>query len=327
MKLENKHGTSFIPMLNYIIRRVLLLIPVLFLVALITFFITYVLPGDPVILMLGDFATEDEILELEQKLGYDKPIYVQFVFWLKNIIRGDLGDSLFLRMPVTKAIASRIEPTFLLAVFGITFGTLTGIPLGVIAAVKHRSWVDQFAITTSLIGITIPNFFLALLLILVFGVKLRWLPVAGYRPIAEVGFGVIRYLILPGLSIGFMQSGSIARMTRSAMLDVLKQDYIRTARAKGLAEKLVISRHALKNSLIPVVTVLGFSLAMLIGGTWIAETMFTIPGTGALAITSIIRRDFPVIQGSMIFVALVYMLVNLMVDISYVYLNPRITYS
>lgn len=303
-----------------------MLIPVLCIIALITFFVTYVLPGDPVILMLGDFATEDQILELEQKLGYDKPIYVQFVFWLKNIIRGDLGESLFLRMPVTKAIISRIEPTFLLAIFGITFGTLTGIPLGVVAAVKHRSWVDQLAITTSLIGITIPNFFLALLLILVFGVKLRLLPVAGYRPISEVGFGVIRYLILPGLSIGFMQSGSIARMTRSAMLDVLKQDYIRTARAKGLAEKLVISRHALKNSLIPVVTVLGFNLAMLIGGTWIAETMFTIPGTGALAITSIIRRDFPIIQGSMIFVAVVYMLVNLMVDISYAYLNPRIKY-
>lgn len=313
-------------MLNYIIRRLLMLIPVLCIIALITFFVTYVLPGDPVILMLGDFATEDQILELEQKLGYDKPIYVQFVFWLKNIIRGDLGESLFLRMPVTKAIISRIEPTFLLAIFGITFGTLTGIPLGVVAAVKHRSWVDQLAITTSLIGITIPNFFLALLLILVFGVKLRLLPVAGYRPISEVGFGVIRYLILPGLSIGFMQSGSIARMTRSAMLDVLKQDYIRTARAKGLAEKLVISRHALKNSLIPVVTVLGFNLAMLIGGTWIAETMFTIPGTGALAITSIIRRDFPIIQGSMIFVAVVYMLVNLMVDISYAYLNPRIKY-
>jgi len=303
-----------------------MLIPVLCIIALITFFVTYVLPGDPVILMLGDFATEDQILELEQKLGYDKPIYVQFVFWLKNIIRGDLGDSLFLRMPVTKAIISRIEPTFLLAIFGITFGTLTGIPLGVVAAVKHRSWVDQLAITTSLIGITIPNFFLALLLILVFGVKLRLLPVAGYRPISEVGFGVIRFLILAGLSIGFMQSGSIARMTRSAMLDVLKLDYIRTARAKGLAEKLVISRHALKNSLIPVVTVLGFNLAMLIGGTWIAETMFTIPGTGALAITSIIRRDFPIIQGSMIFVAVVYMLVNLMVDISYAYLNPRIKY-
>jgi peptide/nickel transport system permease protein len=294
--------------------------------ALVTFFITYVLPGDPVVLILGDFATEEQIVELEQKLGYDKPIYVQFVRWLKDIVRGDFGESLFLQKPVTEAILSRVEPTFLLAIFGITFGTLIGIPLGVIAAVRHRTWLDQFAIVSSLIGITIPNFFLALLLVLIFAVKLRLLPVAGYRPFSEVGFGVIRYLILPGLSIGFMQSGSVARMTRSAMLDVLRQDYVRTARAKGLAEKLVIARHALKNSLIPVVTVIGFSLAMLIGGTWIAETIFTIPGTGALAITSIMRRDFPVIQGSMIFVALVYMLVNLVVDISYAYLNPRIKY-
>ena len=313
-------------MLNYIIRRVLLIIPVLCIMALITFFITYVLPGDPVRLMLGDFATQDQIEELERKLGYDRPMYVQFAMWLRNILRGDLGESLFLRMPVTKAIIQRIEPTLLLAVFGILFGTLTGIPLGVIAAIRHRSWVDQLAITTSLVGITIPNFFLALLLVLVFGVWLRVLPVAGYRPISQVGLGVIRYLVLPGVSIGFMQTGAIARMTRSAMLDVLRQDYIRTARAKGLAEKLVIARHALKNSLIPVVTVLGFSLAMLLGGTWIAETVFVIPGTGALAITSIMRRDFPVIQGSMIFVALIYMVVNLVVDISYAYLNPRIKY-
>ena len=313
-------------MLNYIIRRVLLIIPVLCIMALITFFITHVLPGDPVRLMLGDFATQDQIEELERKLGYDRPMYVQFAMWLRNILRGDLGESLFLRMPVTKAIIQRIEPTLLLAVFGILFGTLTGIPLGVIAAIRHRSWVDQLAITTSLVGITIPNFFLALLLVLVFGVWLRVLPVAGYRPISQVGLGVIRYLVLPGVSIGFMQTGAIARMTRSAMLDVLRQDYIRTARAKGLAEKLVIARHALKNSLIPVVTVLGFSLAMLLGGTWIAETVFVIPGTGALAITSIMRRDFPVIQGSMIFVALIYMLVNLVVDISYAYLNPRIKY-
>lgn len=315
------------PMLNYIVRRLLLIVPVLGIMALITFFITYVLPGDPVRLMLGDFATEEQIRELERKLGYDQPLYTQFALWLRNILRGDLGQSLFLRMPVTKAILQRVEPTLLLAVFGILFGTLTGIPLGVIAAIRHRSWIDQLAISTSLVGITIPNFFLALLLVLVFGVWLRLLPVAGYRPISQAGLGVIRYLILPGVSIGFMQTGSIARMTRSAMLDVLRQDYIRTARAKGLAEKVVIARHALKNSLIPVVTVIGFSLAMLLGGTWIAETVFAIPGTGALAITSIMRRDFPVIQGSMIFVALIYMMVNLVVDLSYAFLNPRIKYQ
>ena len=314
-------------MLNYIIRRLFLLIPVLFIIALISFFITVVLPGDPVQLILGEFATPERIAQLEQELHFDKSIIERFSIWLSGFVRGDLGNSLFLRMPVTEAILNRIEPTMMLAAIGMVVGILIGIPLGVLAAVKHKTWIDQMAIAVSLAGISIPNFFLALLLIMVFGLYLGWFPVAGYRPISDVGFGVIRYLILPGISIGVMQSGIIARMTRSAMLDVLKQDYIRTARAKGLAERVIIARHALKNSLIPVVTVIGFSLAMLLGGTWIAETVFNIPGTGALAITAIMRRDLPIIQGSIIFVAFVYMIVNLLVDISYAYLNPRIKYQ
>ena len=314
-------------MLNYIIRRLLLLIPVLCLIALIAFFITVVLPGDPVRLILGEFATPERIAQLEQELHFDKSIMERFSIWLSGFVRGDLGNSLFLRMPVTEAILKRIEPTMLLAAIGMTVGILIGIPLGILAAVKHKTWVDQLAIAVSLAGISIPNFFLALLFIMVFGLSLGWFPVAGYRPISDVGFGVLRYLILPGVSIGVMQSGIIARMTRSAMLDVLKQDYIRTARAKGLTERVIIARHALKNSLIPVVTVIGFSLAMLLGGTWIAETIFNIPGTGALAITAIMRRDLPIIQGSIIFVAFVYMIVNLLVDISYAYLNPRIKYQ
>ena len=314
-------------MLNYIIRRLLLLIPVLFIIALISFFITAVLPGDPVRLILGEFATPERIAQLEQELHFDKPVTERFVIWFSGFIRGDLGNSLFLRMPVTEAILKRIEPTLLLAAIGMTVGILIGIPLGVLAAVKHKTWIDQMAIAISLAGISIPNFFLALLFIMVFGLSLGWFPVAGYRPVSEVGFGVIKYLIMPGVSIGVMQSGIIARMTRSAMLDVLKQDYIRTARAKGLAERVIIARHALKNSLIPVVTVIGFSFAMLLGGTWIAETIFNIPGTGALAITAIMRRDLPIIQGSIIFVAFIYMIVNLLVDISYAYLNPRIKYQ
>lgn len=314
-------------MLNYIIRRLFLLIPVLCIIALISFFITAVLPGDPVRLILGEFATAERIAQLEQELHFDKSVMERFVIWLSGFVRGDLGNSLFLRMPVTEAILKRIEPTMLLAAIGMMVGILIGIPLGVLAAIKHKTWVDQMAIAISLAGISIPNFFLALLFIMVFGLTLGWFPVAGYRPISDVGFGVIKYLIMPGVSIGVMQSGIIARMTRSAMLDVLKQDYIRTARAKGLTERVIIARHALKNSLIPVVTVIGFSLAMLLGGTWIAETIFNIPGTGALAITAIMRRDLPIIQGSIIFVAFVYMIVNLLVDISYAYLNPRIKYQ
>ena len=314
-------------MLKFIIRRVLMLFPVLIIVAVIAFLVTRLMPGDPVLLILGDFATAEEIDRLTKQLGFDQPIYIQFFLWLQHLLQGDFGQSLFLHMPVTKAILSRIEPTVLLAIVGQTLGILIGIPLGVIAAVKHRTWIDQSAIGLSLVGISIPNFWLALILILFFGVKLQWFPVAGYQPLAQAGFGVIKYLILPGITLGFMQSGLIARMTRSAMLDVLSQDYIRTARAKGLAEKIIIARHALKNALIPVITVIGFSFAILLGGTWIVETVFNIPGTGALAITAIMRRDYPIIQGSMIFVAFIYVFVNLLIDICYAIVNPRVKYQ
>lgn len=313
-------------MLRYIIRRVLFLVPVLLIVAVVAFIITNVIPGDPVRLMLGDFATEAEIAAMEEKLGFNQPFHIRFATWLGNILRGDLGTSLFLQIPVTEAIAGRLEPTLLLAVIGQTIGILIGIPLGVLAAVKHRTVFDQSAIVIALAGISIPSFWLAIMFMMVFAVNLGWFPTSGYRPFAEVGFGVIRYLVLPGLSLGVMQSALLARMTRSAMLDVLKQDYIRTARAKGLSENIVILRHALKNAMIPVVTVLGFSMAVLLGGTWIVETVYNIPGTGALAITAILRRDYPIIQGSMIFIALVYVLVNLLVDISYAFINPRVKY-
>lgn len=314
-------------MVNYIIRRLLLLIPVLCVVALVAFLVTFVLPGDPARMILGDFATQEEIIQLRERLGLDQPIHVQFYRWLSQIVRGDLGDSLFLRVPVTQAILSRIEPTFVLAVVGITIGTAIGIPLGVLAAIRHRTWIDQFAIIVSLGGISIPNFFLAILLILFLGVYLGWFPVAGYMSVFEYGPWALIYLVMPGLSLGFLYAGLIARMTRSSMLDVMGADYIRTARAKGLAEKVIIARHALKNALIPVVTVIGFSLALLLGGTWIIETMFNIPGTGNLAITAIMRRDFPIIQGSIIFIALIYLVVNLIVDLSYAFLNPRIKYK
>ncbi len=295
-------------------------------VAVVAFIITNVIPGDPVRLMLGDFATEAEIAAMEQKLGFDQPFHIRFFTWLSNIIRGDLGDSLFLQMPVTKAIFGRLEPTILLAIIGQLIGILIGVPLGVLAAVKHRTAIDQSAIVLALAGISVPSFWLAIMLMMLFAVNLGWFPTSGYRPVAQVGLGVIRYLILPGVSLGVMQSALLARMTRSAMLDVLKQDYIRTARAKGLNENIIISRHALKNAMIPIITVLGFSMAALLGGTWIIETVYNIPGTGALAITAILRRDYPIIQGSMIFIALVYVVVNLVVDICYALINPRVKY-
>ncbi|WP_172408179.1 ABC transporter permease [Desulfosporosinus sp. FKA] len=311
-------------MVCYILRRLSMLFLVLVIVAILAFFCVYAMPGDPVRIILGDFATKDQILQLRHQLGLDQSVYVRFFIWLSRIIHGDFGESLFLHMPVSKAILSRMEPTLLLAVMGQLIGIILGVPIGVIAAVKHRTWMDRFAVAFSLAGISIPSFWLALILILFFGVYLGWFPVCGYKPISEVGFGVIKYLILPGLTLGLMQSGLIARMTRSSMLEVLGQDYIRTAKAKGLMEYVIIMRHALKNACIPVVTIIGMSFGLLLGGTWIVETIYYIPGTGALAITAIMKRDFPVIQGTMIFTALIFVVVNLLADISYVLLNPRI---
>jgi peptide/nickel transport system permease protein len=312
---------------RYILKRLMILIPVLLIAAVVAFFITNLMPGDPVRLMLGDYATEQQVAEMTARLGFDKPLYIRFFIWVKNVLKGDFGSSIFLDTSVTKAILSRLEPTMLLAVTGLFFGLLIGIPLGMVSATKKGSLLDKLSIGISLIGISIPSFFIAIVLILFFGVYLRLLPVSGYVPVSQSGFGVIKYLILPGFSLGLMQSGLIARMTRSAMLDVLCQNYIRTARAKGLGWPRINFIHALRNAMAPVITVIGFSLAALMGGTWIIETVFNIPGVGALAINSILRRDYAVIQGCMLFSVVVYILVNLLVDIIYALINPAIRYD
>ena len=314
-------------MSTYIIRRLILLFPVLIGVALIGFLIVRLVPGDPVALMLGDFATEEQIATMRHQLGYDRPLYFQFWVYVKNLAHGNLGDSLYLERSVIQAIAEHLEPTVILAFLGQTLGILIGILLGVVAAVRHRTWIDQVAIGFSLFGISLPDYWIAINLILIFCVKLRWFPVAGYIPFDEIGIGVLRFLTLPAITLGLIQAGLIARMTRSSMLDVLTKDYIRTARSKGLMEIVVIYRHALKNAMIPTITVIGLSFAFLLGGTWIVETVFNIPGTGLMAITAINTRDYPLIQGVLIFFACIYVLVNLMVDIIYAFLDPRIRYQ
>ena len=306
-------------MRNYIIKRILLLIPIIFIVAVIAFFITNLMPGDPVRVILGNMASEAEVARLEKSLGFDQPLFIRFFRWLSGIIKGDFGESLYLNAPVSEVLLKRLRPTFLIA--------LLAEFLGILAAVKHRKFLDQFSITISLLGISIPSFWLALMLMFVFSVKLGWFPVSGYEPFSEAGFGTLRYLILPAVTLAFMQAGLIARMTRSAMLDTLKQDYIRTAKSKGLAAKTVVFKHALKNSMLPVITVIGHNLAVLLGGTWIVETIFVIPGTGFMAINAIMRRDIPVIQAAIIFVAVIYVILNLFVDLSYAFLNPKIRYN
>lgn len=311
-------------MARYIVKRLLTLIPVIIISAIVAFFVTNLMPGNPVRLMLGDFATEEQVLAMTQRLGFDQPLHIRFMTWLQNIFKGDLGESIFLHIPVTQAIKERLEPTLLLAFMGMFFGLLIGLPLGILSAIKHRTVIDQLCISVALIGISVPSFFIAIVLILFFGVKLAWFPVAGYKPIAEVGLGVVNFLVLPGISLGLMQCGLIARMTRSAMLDVMGQQYIKTARAKGLLQSQIILIHALKNAMSPIMTVIGFSLASLLGGTWIIETVFNIPGIGAMAISSILKRDYPVIQGCMLFTVVIYLVVNLLVDVFYALINPSI---
>lgn len=312
-------------MARFLFKRMLLMIPVLWVVAVVAFFITHLTPGDPVRLILGDFATDEQVVLLKGQLGLDLPLQNQFIDWLGRITKGDLGESIFLHMPVREAIFSRIEPTFLIAFLGMGIGLIFGILFGVFSAVMHKTWFDQLTIGISLMGISIPGFWLAFILMLFFGVHLKWFPVCGYQSISQAGLaGALKYLILPALTLGIMQSGLIARMVRSAMLDVLGQDYIRTARSKGLGALVIIFRHGLRNAMIPTVTVVGFSFGLLLGGTWIVETIFYIPGTGQLAISAILKRDFPLIQGSMIFAALIYLGVNLAVDICYGILDPRI---
>ncbi|MGM0500314.1 MAG: ABC transporter permease [Bacillota bacterium] len=314
-------------MRNYIIKRILLLIPIIFIVALIAFFITNLMPGDPVRVILGNMASEAEVARLESALGFDQPLIVRFFRWLANIMRGNFGESLYLNAPVSKILIERLRPTFLIAILAEILGITAGILLGILAAVKHRKILDQFSITLSLLGISIPSFWLALILMYIFSVKLGWFPVSGYEPLNEAGFGTLSYIVLPAVTLAFMQAGLIARMTRSAMLDTLKQDYIRTAKSKGLSVYSVVFKHALKNSMLPVITVIGHNFAVLLGGTWIVETIFVIPGTGFMAINAIMRRDIPVIQASIIFVAVIYVILNLLIDLSYAFLNPKIRYQ
>lgn len=305
-------------MAKYICKRILRIIPVLLVVAVISFFVTHLMPGDPVKLLLGDHASKEQILSMRQQLNLDKPLLTQFGIWFMNMLHGDLGKSLFGNQPVLQMIKTRMEPTILLAIYGQLVGMVIGILLGIIAAFNHGKWADKISIAISLAGISAPSFWVAIMLIEIFAVKLGWLPVCGYKTIAKVGFlGTLKYLVLPGTTIAFMQCGQIARMTRSAMLDILNKEYLRTARAKGVPERIVIMKHALKNAMLPIITVSGFSLAVLLGGTWIVETIFNIPGTGNMAINAIMRRDYPLIQGSLLFVATIYLLVNLLVDILY----------
>jgi peptide/nickel transport system permease protein len=311
-------------LIDYLIRRLLAAIPVMLLVATAVFLLLFLTPGDPAAVILGPDARPDQVAELRTRLGLDQPVYVQLGNWYLRLLRGDLGRSIFENRPVTEAIASRAEPTLLLTALATLVAITLGLTMGIVAALRPGRWQDTGAMLVAIVGVSMPTFWLGLNLIFVFGVLLGWLPVAGYEPLTSGLRESLRYLILPSITLGLFQAALLARLTRSMMLETLGDDYVRTARAKGLAEHAVVLRHAFRNAAIPLVTVIGLIFAALLGGAVITEQVFNIPGVGRLLIQAVARRDYPVVQGVVMIVAGLYVVINLLVDLLYGYLDPRL---
>ena len=311
-------------MARYLIQRVLASIPVMVMVATAVFLLLFLTPGDPAAVILGPDATAERVAELRARLGLDQPVYVQLGNWYVRLLRGDLGRSIFENRPVTEAIMSRAEPTLLLTSLATLIAVTLGLTMGLVAALWHGRWQDNGAMLVAIGGVSMPTFWLGLNLIFVFGVVLGWLPVAGYEPLSSGLWENLRYLILPSVTLGLFQAALLARLTRSMMLETLGDDYVRTARAKGLAEHAVVVRHAFRNAAIPLLTVIGLIFAALMGGAVITEQVFNIPGVGRMLIQAVARRDYPVVQGVVMIVAGLYVLINLLVDLLYGYLDPRL---
>jgi peptide/nickel transport system permease protein len=295
-------------------------------VAFVVFLLLYLTPGDPAAILAGDAATSEDIARIRQTLGLDAPFLQRFGQWVWQLLHGDLGISIFTNLPVTQLIGQRVEPTLSLTVCTLVISVLIAVPLGMLAAARAGTWIDRLVMAFSVGGFSIPVFVLAYVLILLFSIELQWLPVQGYRPIAEGVWEWARHLVLPSIALGTVYIALIARMTRAAMLDVLAQDYVRTAQAKGLAPSAVLIRHALKNAAVPIATVIGIGIALLIGGAIVTETVFALPGIGRLTVDAILRRDYPVIQGVVLIFSATYVLINLAVDLSYMLFDPRIRY-
>lgn len=295
-------------------------------VAFIVFSLLYLTPGDPAVVIAGDIATDDDIKRIRQSLGLDQPFLFRFGTWVWGLLHGDLGISIFTNLPVAKLIGQRVEPTLSLTICTLIVAIITSVPLGTIAAARAESKTDAAIMGFSVLGFSIPVFVLAYLLILLFSIQLQLLPVQGYRPIAEGIWPWFKHLILPSLALGTVYAALIARITRASVLDVLAQDYIRTAQAKGLKERDVLVRHALKNAAVPIITIIGIGIGLLISGAVVTETVFAIPGMGRLTVDAILRRDYPVIQGVILIFSAAYVIINLLIDLSYMFFDPRIRY-
>jgi peptide/nickel transport system permease protein len=299
----------------------------MFVVAGGVFLLLYLTPGDPVSVILGPDASPQQIAELRQRLGLDQPVLVQVVRWFGRLLVGDLGESIYLNRPVLQTLLERAEPTLMLTLLATLFAILLGLPIGIVSATRAGSWADLGAMLVAMGGISMPSFWVGLNLIFVFAVMLGVFPVAGYQPLSRGLWENLRYLALPAVTLGFAQAALLARMARSMMLEVLREDYVRTARAKGLAERTVVLVHALKNAMVPLVTVMGLTFAILMGGAVITEQVFNIPGLGRLLVQSVLRRDYPVVQGIVLVIAFNYVAINLLVDILYGFFDPRVRHS
>lgn len=297
---------------------------VLALVVTVVFIIVRVTPGDPAAVMLGSDATPEDIAQLRTRMGLDAPLLLQYGQFILGILQGDLGQSIFLNQPVTTALATRAEPTFFLTLFSILIAVSIALPVGILSAVKRGTVFDQIVVTLTMVAASVPSFWLGLILIQVFAVGQGWFPASGYGGPETSFLERLHHLVLPAVALGIVNSALITRFTRAAMLDVLGDDYVRTARAKGAGEGRVILKHALKNALIPIITVIGLSIAMLVAGAVVTETVFGLPGVGNLVVSAVLRRDYPVIQGALLVVAAIYVLINFIVDMLYILVDPRV---
>ncbi|MBM3567694.1 MAG: ABC transporter permease [Alphaproteobacteria bacterium] len=313
-------------MLAFVVRRLLATVPVLAMVAVFVFLMLRLTPGDPAAVIAGDNAMPDQVEAIRQKLGLDEPIVTQFFIWIGKALQGDFGESFFFKKTVAELIAQRIEPTVALAIVTLLLSVAIAVPLGVIAAYRQDSWVDRTVMAFSVMGFSVPVFVIGYLLIYVFAIQLGVLPVQGYRPIGQGLWPFFERLILPSFTLSVVFVALIARITRASMLEVMNEDYIRTARAKGLPERTVLLRHGLRNAAVPIVTVIGIGLAVLIGGVVVTESVYGIPGLGRLTIDAVLGRDYPTIQAVILLFSFAYVLINLAIDLIYVLLDPRIRY-
>jgi peptide/nickel transport system permease protein len=313
-------------MLAFVARRLLATIPVLAMVAVFVFLMLRLTPGDPAAIIAGDNATSAQIAEIRERLGLSRPILEQFVIWIGNLLQGDLGESFFFKAKVTELIGQRVGPTLALATVAMIITVLVALTLGVIAAYKQGSWLDRLVMGFSVIGFSVPVFVLGYLLIYLFAIEIKLFPVQGYRSIADGFWPFLHRLILPGVTLAVIYIALIARITRASVLEVLGEDYIRTAYAKGLTNRAVLMRHALRNAAVPIVTVIGIGVALLIGGVVVTESVYNIPGLGRLTVDAVLGRDYPTIQAVILLFSFAYVLVNLVIDLCYTLLDPRIRY-